>query len=297
VSEPRISLITLSRDNPQELLRTAQSVFQQSVSPDSYIVLDSSDEAIRPAMKKIAESAGAKYFWTEPRGIYPAMVKSLDLIPHDSYCWWINSSDWLVGAESIKLAKEALRLSGEEVPWLIGQLVRVGPKDHTFHRINPSGEHFLKDMMFGRTGFPHPSTLFRTELLSQVKPFGDNLDIASDYSTALRFGKRFGPPKVIGVSLAAHVPNGYSAKHPVKNSLEKSKARRLEKLHNPLVETFITLRAGLVGLKNLVIQGDIGLSTPLSPGTDPGSNRHFCSQTSPSKWPECCNEVLDQPFS
>ena len=299
VTPPPISLITLSRDNPDELLKTVRSVYHQTLLPTTYVVVDSSSEGLKPRMQQIAEAGGASYIWIEPEGIYPAMVKSLDLVPQESYVWWINSSDWLAGADSIKEVSD--HLSKERpghVSWLVGQLIRLKEGKISFHDSGFVGADFKRRMESGRIGFPHPSTVFWLPELRKVSPFNDGLKVASDYATALRFAKKFGHPEMSAISLAVHVPTGFSASRPVQNVFEKAQARwktggTIDKVLEPLRTAS---NAGL-GVLNLLTGRPSG--QPLvSRQTHPlGSNHHFCDEYGETNWPSCCEGVLTKPFN
>jgi hypothetical protein len=288
-----VSLITLSRDNPEELAKTLASVMLQSVQPDTYLVLDSSTAKLTDRMKQLAESAGATYVWTPPEGIYAAMRKSIDLIPADSYSWWINSSDWLVGRASIHIVKRQIAAQKNKVSWLVGQLIRLKGEAWAYHASGVDGEKFLSAMKTSRIGFPHPSTIFWTPHLKQVKPYDDNLTIASDYATALRFGENFGPPHMSPSPLSLHVPNGISVQKPLTNVLEKSHARRENnsrtlRAREPLFALANVVRGSLQQLRRQPggIKKIPGVSRPL------GDNLHFCGLAEDSNWPMCCDEAL-----
>ena len=292
--DPLISLITLARDNPEELAKTVRSVALQTVKPDTYVVLDSSSRTLAPRMKDIAESAGATYVWTAPEGIYPAMRMSIDLIPSDSYSWWINSSDWLAGRDSVKLARQAVTNYEPRPVWVVGQLIRLHKQSWSYHDSNIDGESLLSRMKTGRSGFPHPSTIFWTPSLKEVKPYDDGLSIASDYSTALRFGQKFGPPLVVPDVLSLHVPQGISVQKPFRNVFEKSKARLGANVgFQRMAEPGFLLGNIIRGTLHLV-EGSPGNRNGVLRSPDPlGGNRHFCDGNLESGWPQCCNGRLE----
>lgn len=290
---PDISVITLSRDNPDQLEKTVKSVALQTVPPDTYIVFDSSRFDVASRMKSIADSVGAAYVWAPPEGIYPAMRKSLALIPAESYSWWINSSDWLAGRKSVEIAKDEIRKHSNDVSWLVGQLIRLKDNNWAYHRTGTDGEKFLKAMRSGRIGFPHPSTVFWTPYLKRVKPYEDGLKIASDYATALRFGRTFGPPLISRSTISIHVPEGISAQKPLRNVIEKSRSRLAT---NP---KSMQIAEPILVLRN-VIRGSLQYLTR-HPGGDRilnshdgflGENEHFCSESSDWNWPQCCDTAL-----
>ena len=298
VTPPPISLITLSRDNPDELLKTVRSVYHQSLFPTTYVVVDSSSEDLKPRMQHIAEAGDARYVWIEPEGIYPAMVRSLDLVPQESYVWWINSSDWLAGADSVKEVSAHLSNTppGHE-PWLVGQLIRLKDGRVSFHDSGFAGDRFVRRMKSGRIGFPHPATVFWLPHLMEVNPFSDGLKVASDYATALRFAKRFGNPEMSEMPLSVHMLIGFSANRPVQNALEKAQARwsvsfGIDKAREP----FRTMLNAGNGLWNLITRHHGGQAFLPSHIFPLGTNSHFCVVSADSLWPGCCDAVLESPF-
>ena len=221
-----LSLVTVSFNNPMELEKTVSSVMQQTVQPDKYVVVDSSDEALQGKMRRLAESAKAEYVWTPPSGVYAAMSESMKHVPEESWVWWLNSSDWLAGTLSVEKVTEFINsIQQDDTHWIIGELLRTGKRQTSLHEIGESGEEFLRLLTSGRTGFPHPSTIFWKPSLATLDPYEDGFVIASDYATALRFAGRFGPPQLIPVTLSTHDPSGLTARHPLKNLTEKSRAR------------------------------------------------------------------------
>ena len=225
---PTVTLITVSRDNPQELLKTCRSVSEQTVSPDSYFVVDSSNEDNKKKMEKIARSHGAEYLWVEPRGVYPAMAHSLRLADDDSYVWFINSSDWLAGEKSVQIVKDALALeaaTGALPIWLIGQLALEKRRAPYHHLLPTTPEKFVSMLASGRIGFPHPSAIIKKVALLGVGAFEDDLLIASDYAAALRVAQKYGAPLLLPETLSVHVPTGFTSQNRVRHAFEKSLAR------------------------------------------------------------------------
>lgn len=293
-----LSIVTVSFNNPLELQKTVRSVALQSVSPGKYFVVDSSDESIRGEMSAIAASAGAQYVWVPPEGVYPAMVASVDLVPDDHWVWWVNSSDWLAGKRSVEVVMNAIeRLPLEtDTHWIIGELLRLEKKAPSAHNIGKTGEEFVQMLLSGKTGFPHPSTIFRKKSLASIAPYSDGFSIASDYSTALRFAKKFGQPALLTSTLSVHNPNGLTAQHPVRHVNEKALARiRVTNRSGLPREVLRYVKSGVQGVKTRVFEKTNnrtrGASAQLSPII---ANTHFCGTTHPPKeaWPGCCNYTL-----
>ena len=242
--------MTVSFNNPRELEKTVRSIAQQAVRPDHFFVIDSSDEELRPRMREIAEDSGGRFHWVHPEGVYAAMSQSLSIIPRYGYSWWVNSSDWLSGPESILHVKKSIANHQEQNRplWLIGKLLRLEKKGSRLHTIGKSGKEFLSSLHRGKTGFPHPSTIFSNDELRRINAYSDGFSIASDYATALRFGANFGPPLLIDEILAVHNANGLTSQHPFRHFIEKSLARLKNLPNRRFYEPLTFVGSALSGL-------------------------------------------------
>lgn len=291
----KIALITLSRDNPEDLLRTLRSTSLQHSQPDYQIVVDSSSSELRAQMERISEEGSAQYVWVEPEGIYPAMKFSLDLAPSDHYLWWLNSSDRLTGIETVTRARAAIRDAQQHASphWIVGQLIRARNNRIGLHRVGHSGSEFSQMLTRGATGFPHPSALFFSASLKEIKAFQSQLKIAEDYRLSLEFLQKWGPPWVAGSPLAIHTPDGYSYQRPLRNLLEKQYAR---------AQTLGARRA-VTGIPMLLFaiargaleraSGNLGWNAPLDDWMlEQPDSLHFCGATTARNWPECCEAYL-----
>lgn len=274
-----LTVVTVSLNNPSELHRTALSVQLQTEKPDRYLIVDSSNTSHQPTMREIAEAAGAEYVWVPREGVYAAMATSAGLVDKASWVWWVNSSDWLAGERSIVAVREAIsEAETSSLDWIVGELLRLkrnGPP--SVHRRGETGEEFADMLRTGKIGFPHPSTIFRQEALSTIRPYTDGFLIASDYGTALRFHAAFGPPLLIRNSLTVHDPTGLTSQHPIRNLVEKSRARaRLSGTSSVIKESWrlplSVFQAGLNkarGEQSVTATGDRRASFPIV------ANDHF----------------------
>lgn len=291
----RIAIITLSRNNPEELFKTVRSVQLQSVSPEQHIVLDGSDSIQAQLMREVAEAGGARYYWVHPSGIYPAMHHSLSLPDSCDYLWWVNSSDRLSGTDSVLLAKKAIDQAQAKGTghWVVGQLMRSKAGEQSLHRIGTSGENFASLLEQGFTGLPHPSTLFYANSLDLKTAYLGPRDIAEDYALGLQFLARWGEPFVAEEPLAVHELNGFSYRHPFRNVLEKIQVRRdlspnwsLSKEVKVLAST---LPAG-------IFERITGFRLSRQPDDwverQDWNSLHFCLRGNSAAWPSCCDEVI-----
>ena len=222
-----LALITVCFNNPEELEKTLGSVSLQTVRPDEHFVIDSSSPEVAPRMLEMTTNVGATYKWVPPAGVYAAMRHSMTLVDDQHWVWWLNSSDWLAGKRSIEIVMDAIQRAEilGNCKWIVGELLRRQPDTPSVHRVGTSGDEFLNLLQRGRTGFPHPSTIFHSGALRTVDPYVGPYSIASDYATALRFAKKFGQPLLVPNTLTVHDPVGLTSEHPVRNLWEKSRAR------------------------------------------------------------------------
>jgi hypothetical protein len=250
-------------------------------------------------MQHIAEAGGGTYIWVTPEGIYPAMAKSLDFVPAESYVWWINSSDWLAGTRSIQeVSHHLIKVDSTAPLWIVGQLIRRRSGVNSLHRSGSSGDEFVARMRRGTAGLPHPATIFWLPAFRDVSPYEDNLRVASDYSAALRFAREWGSPVMCSMPLSVHTHTGFSARHPLRNFLEKAQARwQFSTPSEKLLEPLRTMLIGARASANLV---HTTLHAKSSPDSSPyllGTNTHFCDDGDESTWPICCDHILEQPFT
>lgn len=291
----RIAIITLSKNNPDQLRRTVRSIALQSHKPDDHLVVDSSSDTIKPHMEEISASGGARYRWVDPSGIYPAMKQSLNWVDTDQYLWWLNSSDRLVGKNSIKEAHRGLDGFGDQVEqkWIVGQLLRATGNKHGLHLIGQTGQEFARLLQTARSGFPHPSTLFWGEALHEINAYSNGLTVAEDYRLGLEMLERFGSPHVLKHPLSVHSPDGITSQKPWTNFKEKSLARRDTLSEWTVTNEIFALSRSLGRSLSLRIRGQIGAPAPLTKWTleDPHVV-HFCEEVSATHWPACCEKVL-----
>ncbi len=217
-----LSLVTLTYNNVDEARRTIASVALQKIAPTRFFVIDSSDSEPASQIENLARRVGALYRWVEPRGVYPAMNEAVMGVPDDDFVWFINSSDWLAGPDSVGYVNQGLAVGHV---WAVGGLERLGDTRTPFHPIPSNAEAFLDLLQSGKIGFPHPSAVMSRRLIVEVGGFSSDLKIAADYQLALMFAKAVGAPKIIAHTLSVHVPTGLTSQNKVRHAWEKSRAR------------------------------------------------------------------------
>ncbi len=220
---PKIVFVTLSCNNAEEARKAMASVALQSVSPSRYLVVDSSDSAAASQIKLFCENANAEYHWVEPCGVYPAMNHALTLLEDDDYVWFINSSDWLAGSQSLSVMQGSLS-SGPD--WSIGGLARLGDQRNPFHPVPTNPGDFAQLLRTGAIGFPHPAAAMKVRVIRRLGGFDTSLRIAADYKLALGFLATAGNPEIAQSTVAVHVPTGLTSENRFRHAWEKAQSRR-----------------------------------------------------------------------
>lgn len=286
-----LNVITLSRDNFDELELTLKSVYMQSERPSRHIVIDSSSVDSVSRVEAISRRFGAEYFWIPAEGIYPAMEFSLTLMRDSDYALWLNSSDWFAGSNAIKELRAQLSDDSHSTPWLAGQLLRWSPSELGIHQVKDDAVQALAGMRLGLSGFPHPSVVFS---VSAVRKAGGYvryrwMRVAQDYALALRMGRIFGPPKQTPLIVSIHVPMGFTTSNKSRSFWERVASRLLENPF-PYVAASIALipLLALRALRKNIAGGVVRNKRTLN-GLVPA---HFCVDGDDKEWPWCCATAL-----
>lgn len=180
---PCLSIVTVVKDDLPGLRRTRSSLSDQDMESAEWVLLDSSDE--RDGVERLLNEAAvaARYEWTEPRGVYPAMNSALSICRGD-YVWFVNAGDEVASGPTVESL--VARLKREAPLWLIGQVAFVDPRGH---RVVPPAFDYSaeKRHLFARGRFaPHQGTLVRTDWLRENDGFDTSYRVAADYEASLR---------------------------------------------------------------------------------------------------------------
>ena len=108
---PKLSIITINRNNAVGLRKTIESVVSQTYTDFEYIIIDgaSTDDSVS-IIKEYAEATlpcgeglGERLYWvSEPdKGIYNAMNKGI-LKANGEYLLFLNSGDWLYSNQTLE---------------------------------------------------------------------------------------------------------------------------------------------------------------------------------------------------
>lgn len=172
IDRPVLSVVTVVRNDPSGLRRTAESIAGQETGRFEWIVIDgdSTDET-----KKVLESIHdqATLVVSEPdSGIFNAMNKGVALTL-GRYVNFMNAGD--VFAEDSVLREVVPILDGDEFDIVYGDFEEAFPGDRTRYRRATD----VKEIVFGGPT-RHQSIFYRRGLLDDA-PYDESMKIAADW--------------------------------------------------------------------------------------------------------------------
>ena len=169
---PKLSIITINRNNASGLQTTIKSVLSQTFNDYEYIIMDgnSTDESVA-VIKEFGDSI--TYWESKPdNGRYHAMNKGIKKAT-GTYCLFLNSGDYLCSANALRKVFDST--FDEELVYtnLIhknrhGERIRTFPGEITFY--------WMYTQYLG-----HASTLIKKDLFEKIGLYSEEYDIVSDW--------------------------------------------------------------------------------------------------------------------
>lgn len=169
-----ISIITINFNNKSGLLKTIESVVNQTYKSIEYIVIDGgSTDGSKECIEKYTSSIN--YYISEPdTGIYNAMNKGLAKAS-GVYLLFLNSGDYLHNNDVVKKVTQKLD-SGLDIYY--GNLNFISKLDTKIMKYPKE----LKFSYFYNGGYiPHPASFIKKSLFDLVGNYNENFKIISDW--------------------------------------------------------------------------------------------------------------------
>ena len=188
---PWLSIVTVVKDDIEGFQRSIDSLSQQSLAGVELVLVDSSASALEiPAFLSDYLITDYQSEWVEPKGIYSAMNRGLELARGD-YIYYLNAGDSFFDQSVIG---DLGALVAESSPaWIIG---RVQILEQTGASVTSAVWDYEteKKALFARGLFPpHQGTVVKTEALRSVGGFDERFAIAADYAAALSLSQVHDP--------------------------------------------------------------------------------------------------------
>ena len=171
----RLTIITINYNNREGLLRTIDSVVNQTVKLFEWVVIDgNSEDGSRELIEQY--TSNISYWVSEPdNGIYHAMNKGIKAA-HGDYLMFLNSGDSLYDENTIE----------KVLPLLVEKDIYVG-KINSVGRENESDEEqsdfcpegILRKLTF--TWIPHQASFFKKSVFERYGLYREDMKIVSDW--------------------------------------------------------------------------------------------------------------------
>jgi len=196
-----LTVITVTRNNFDGLVRTVESVEALRLSGVEHVIVDGSDDFCREENLSFCNRAGVYYLYRKPDGISDAFNSGL-MASSGVWVWYLNSGDsvheyidpawllWLLKSSAADIITGGILYGGEAQ-------VRYAPK--------------LADRWpLLSCWLPHPATLVRRHLLVAVGGFDVSYKIAMDYELWFRLLEKDATVDVLSIPLARFELGGVS---------------------------------------------------------------------------------------
>lgn len=171
---PKVSIITITYNNANGLIRTIESVISQNYTDYEYIIIDggSSDNTL-DVIKKFADKI--TYWVSEPdKGVYHAMNKGIAAANGD-YLHFLNAGDCYASEKVL----QTIFSQEQTLPLLRGtQICDYGDRQELWTNLG-NREVTLYDM-YSNTML-HQATLIRRDMFDKYGLYDENLKIVSDW--------------------------------------------------------------------------------------------------------------------
>ncbi|QDR82044.1 glycosyltransferase family 2 protein [Sporomusa termitida] len=178
---PKVTIITVTRNNGQSLKKAFDSVANQSYPNIEYIVIDgvSTDETLQ----LISQYENTISYWvSEPdKGIYNAMNKGLNYA-HGELVYFLNSDDYFYDRQTIQDVVDLYLQLGKPAV-IYGDVMTYS--SIAGRKVGRSGRKIgLRQVQKGRV-ICHQAMFMQTEILKKHK-FNEEYRIAADYDLQIR---------------------------------------------------------------------------------------------------------------
>jgi len=182
---PRISIITVVRNDANSIKKTLSSVIEQDYVFKEYIIIDGASTdgtlgIINDYKNKIDITI------TEPdRGIYDAMNKGLKLSSGDLVLF-LNSGDYLANNEVLSYVAKVFQ-ENPDTALIFGSIILNYSKLRIQKKI--SRDFSKKKLIWGQQP-PHPATFFKKSILVELGGFNTLFSYSADFDLFCRLIKK-----------------------------------------------------------------------------------------------------------
>jgi glycosyltransferase involved in cell wall biosynthesis len=221
--QPKLSIITINLNNKDGLLKTIESVVNQTSKDFEYVVIDGASvdgsvEALKNFSDRIDVIVSEK-----DSGIYNAMNKGIQLSKGE-YLLFLNSGDWLLGNDVLE---KALNLLETEAGISSANIYIDNGHSRTHY---PSADTIDFNCLFNGS-LPHPSSFIKREMFERHGLYNEANKIVSDWEffflTLIIKGEKY---LKIPLDFAVFNSSGISNQETMQVIIEKERKEAIERL-------------------------------------------------------------------
>jgi glycosyltransferase involved in cell wall biosynthesis len=223
----KISIISINFNNKEGLLKTMESVFNQTFQDYEYIVIDGGST---DGGKELIESNQHKinYWISEPdNGIYNAMNKGIKEAKGE-YLFFLNSGDTFYNIDVLDDISNKITDNLDVFYGNVNVVDNKGKQELRFFPENLTFNFFLKQTI------THQAAIIRKSLFDEVFLYNENFKLVSDWEFFIcaicKLNKTY---KKLNLTIVNYGLDGVSSDSIHKNLLLKERKKSLEK-HFPL---------------------------------------------------------------
>lgn len=179
---PKLSIITINRNNASGLVKTIESVFAQTWRDFEYIIIDgaSTDDSVNvirsyESINKSSQNPIQIKWVSEPdAGIYNAMNKGT-LLANGEYCLYLNSGDFLYESTTL------LHVFRDNAPadFIFGR-VAIPDENGKLHLAGRDNTHFTPFQLF-QSAPPHQGSFMKRSLILKVGMYDEQYKLVADF--------------------------------------------------------------------------------------------------------------------
>ena len=176
---PSVTIITVCKNAGHDLIRTCESVLNQTFINIQYVIQDGvSDDDITIRYLDSLQDSRVNVFSEVDSGIYDAMNRATEQA-HGKWCIYLNAGDYFVSNESLaKIFTEAEKESKVDL--------FVFANYNEFDKTIKTYQKKISRYFLYRNGINHQGQLWKTNVIKKYLPFDLNYKILADQELLLR---------------------------------------------------------------------------------------------------------------
>lgn len=220
MSEIRLSIVTVTRNNRVGLTRTLNSVISQRAGLEAAEVIVVDGASSDGTVEYLSELSMRNLRWSsEPdRNVYDAMNKGMRTAVGD-YQLYMNAGDIFADDHALEAI---LAIASSNPPWIVGGAVNLSA--HPPIKIQNIPHRWIRHAL-GLQPHCHQSTVFSRQLMTVLGGYSEDFGLVGDFDLIMRAGM-VAEPAILERVIAAYEGGGMSAARDVDLPAQIAAVRR-----------------------------------------------------------------------